>query len=98
MEESYDRGGKMPTFDGNPRNFANWWKTFLAYATMSKFKDILKEVRDVNLPESKVSEENEEITKEQRIAIRKNEVTMASFSMAFTTDKAMNMVYAASTE
>jgi hypothetical protein len=87
----------MPTFDGDPRNFANWWKKFLAYATMSKFKDILKEVRDVNLPESEVSEENEEITKEQRIAIRKNEVTMASFSMAFTTDKAMNMVFAAST-
>jgi hypothetical protein len=98
MEETYDRGGKMPTFDGDPRNFANWWKKFLAYATMSKFKDILKEVRDVNLPESEVSEENEEITKEQRIAIRKNEVAMASFSMAFTMDKAMNMVYAASTE
>jgi hypothetical protein len=49
----------------------------------------------VNLPGNKLSEER---TKEQRIAIRKNEVAMASFSMAFTTDKLMNMVYAGSTE
>jgi hypothetical protein len=32
------------------------------------------------------------------MAIRKNELAMASFLMAFTTDKAMNIVYVASTE
>jgi hypothetical protein len=45
-----------------------------------------------------MSEDNNEITKEQCIAIRKNELAMTSFSMAFTTDKAMNIFYAASTE
>jgi hypothetical protein len=39
---------------------------------MSKFKDILKETRDRNLPEEEISEDNDEITKEQRIATRKN--------------------------
>jgi hypothetical protein len=81
-EDMYDRGGKIPTFDGKAKNFATWWKKFLAYAKMSKFKDILKETRDRNLPEEKMSEENDEITKEQRIAIGKNELAMASFSVA----------------
>jgi hypothetical protein len=27
-------------------SFASWWKKFLAYAMMSKFKDILKETRE----------------------------------------------------
>jgi hypothetical protein len=65
---------------------------------MSKFKDFLKETRDRNFPEENMSEDNHKITKEQRIVIRKNEIVMASFSMAFTTDKAMNIVYAVSTE
>jgi hypothetical protein len=43
-------------------------------------------------------EYNEEITKEQGVAIRKNKSSMASFPMAFTTDKAINIVYAASAE
>jgi hypothetical protein len=33
---------------------------------MSKFKDILKESRDRNLPEEEMSEDNDGITKEQK--------------------------------
>jgi hypothetical protein len=68
----------------------------MAYTTMNKFRDILKETRHTNLPEEVSEDEN--LTKEQRIAITKNEVAMASFTMAFTTVKAMNMVFAAATE
>jgi predicted Zn-ribbon and HTH transcriptional regulator len=99
MEEIYDKGGKIPTFDGDAKYFASWWKKFLAYATMNKFKDILKETRDPNLPRKEVSNEDYDLlTKEQRQAIKKNEIAMASFSMAFITDKAMNIVFLASTE
>jgi hypothetical protein len=59
-EDMYDRGGKIPTFDSKAKNFASWWKKFLAYAMMSKFKDILKETRDRNLPEEEMSEDNDE--------------------------------------
>jgi hypothetical protein len=86
----FDRGGKIPTFDGKAKNFASWWKKFLAYAMMSKFKDNLKESRDRNLPEEEMSED--------MMKSQKNNIAMASFSMAFTTDKAKNIVYAASTE
>jgi hypothetical protein len=42
-----------------------------------------------------ISEDDEKLTKEKIISITKNEVPVASFTMAFTTDKATNMVFAA---
>jgi hypothetical protein len=96
MEEIYDRGGKIPSFDGNAKYFANWWKKFLANATMNKYKDTLKETQDPYLPRKEVSNKDYNLlTKEQRQAIKKNEIAMAGFSMAFITDKAMNMVFLA---
>jgi hypothetical protein len=58
----------------------------------------MKETRDKNLPVEEVSEDDEKLTKEQRIAITKNKVEIASFTMIFTTEKARNMVFAAITE
>jgi hypothetical protein len=45
-----------------------------------------------------MSEDNNEIKTEIRVAIGKNELAMARFSMVFTTDKVISMVYAASAE
>jgi hypothetical protein len=88
MEEIYDRGGKFPTFDGNAKYFASLWKKILAYATMNKFKDILKETREPYLPRKEVSNEDYDLlTKEQRQARKKNEIAMASFSMALSQTK-----------
>jgi hypothetical protein len=67
---------------------------------MSRFKDILKEERDKHLPEKEVSEDEDqnELTKEQQTAVKKNEIALASFSIAFTTKKAMNIIYSACNE
>jgi hypothetical protein len=98
MNQNFDRGGKLPLFDGDAKNFASLWKKFMAYATRNKFRDILKETWDKNLTKEEVSEDDEKLTKEKRITITKNEVAMASFTMAFTTNKAVNLVFAAATE
>jgi hypothetical protein len=84
-DEIQDRGRKIPTFDGESKNFAMWWKKFLAYAAMSRFKDILKEERDKHLPEKEVSEDDDqnELTKEQQTAIKKNEIVMASLKLSW---------------
>jgi hypothetical protein len=37
---------KDTKFECNPKNAASWQRKFLAYAVMSKFKDILEGVRD----------------------------------------------------
>jgi hypothetical protein len=55
-KETFDRGGRIPTFDGHIQNFPTWWKKFSVHATMARIKSILKEERDVNLPEKEVSE------------------------------------------
>jgi hypothetical protein len=46
---------------------------------MSKFKDILKETRDRNLPEEEMSEDNDEITREQQVLIRKKRNSNGKF-------------------
>jgi len=99
-EDILDRGGKIPTFDGEARNFPNWWKKFTAYTTMVKIKNILQEERDPNLPEKEVSDwdEENESNKLARIAIKKNDLAMSSFSIAFTSYRAMNIIYAACTK
>jgi hypothetical protein len=68
--------------DGNAKNFANLWKNFFTYGMMSKFKDVSKEKWDENTRDS------EEIIKQQRLAITRNEPVTASLSMVFTMNKA----------
>jgi hypothetical protein len=65
-------GAKIPTFDGEALNFPSWWKQFLAHATMSNFKEVLNAERDKDLPREEVSEEDDDLTKQQKTVIRKN--------------------------
>jgi hypothetical protein len=54
--------------------------------------------RNRNLPEKEISV-IDETTKQGKlalIAIHENDMAMASFAMAFTTEKAMNIIYATS--
>jgi hypothetical protein len=57
--DSFKRGWEIPTFDGQIQNFPTWWKKFSAYATMARIKSILKEEKDLHLPEKEVSEIDE---------------------------------------
>jgi hypothetical protein len=57
---------------------------------MNRFKDILKETQDPYLPSKEVSSKDYDLLiKEQKQAIKRNGIAMASFSIAFITDKAM---------
>jgi hypothetical protein len=70
-EGGLDMNTRILIFDGNTANFASWWKCFLAHATMSGFKDILKEERDKNLPKEEVNSEDITLTKEEAKEIKK---------------------------
>jgi hypothetical protein len=67
---------------------------------MAHIKSVLKEEQDVHLPEKDVSVIylSDEKRKLSLVSVRKNEILMASFSIAFTTDKEMNIIYAACTK
>jgi hypothetical protein len=99
-DDSFNRDEKILTFDCQIQNFPTWWKKFFAYATMACIKSILKEERDLHSTEKEVSEidETEEKGKLARLVVNRNELAMASFPIAFTTEKAMNIIYAACTE
>jgi hypothetical protein len=51
--DSFNRGGKIPTFDGQIQNFLTWWKKVSAYATVACINSILKEERDLHVPEKR---------------------------------------------
>jgi hypothetical protein len=55
-EEAINRGGKIPTFDGQIRNFPACWKKFSAHSTMARIKSVLKEETYIHLPRKNVSE------------------------------------------
>jgi hypothetical protein len=98
--DTFNRGGKIPKFDGRIQNFLTWWKKFSAYATMARIKSILEEERDLHLPKKEVNgiDETDKKGKLARLAIIRKKLVMESFSIAFKTEKAMNIIYAACTE
>ena len=85
----------MPTFDEEMANFPTRWKKLLACATATRIKSVVKEVREPLLPEKEISEidETTEQGKWASIAVNQNDLAVASFSMDFTTEKSMNIIY-----
>jgi hypothetical protein len=94
-ETSSEKGVKLPTFDGDYKKFQMWWTRFSAYATVYKFWQALTDEDDDVRPSS----EDEELDlttaegKKQEAAKKRNEVAMASFTMAFTSEGVVGMVY-----
>jgi hypothetical protein len=70
-------------------------KELLCICNNERIKSILEEERDLHLPEKEVSEidETDEKYKLACLTVNRNELAMASFSIAFTTEKAMNIIY-----
>ena len=97
-ESASDRGLKLPIFDGEAKKFQMWWTRFNAYASVYKFRQAIQENGDEDLPESfkEVFDEETPEGKKKMAAIKRNEIAMASFTMAFTTETLMGLVYKAS--
>ena len=97
-ESASDRGLKLPIFDGEAKKFQMWWTCFNAYASVYKFRQAIQEKGDEDLPGSSEEMFDEETPegKKKKAAIKRNEIAMASFTMAFTTETLMGLVYRAS--
>ena len=98
-DSASEKGVKLPSFDGDSKKFQLWWTRFCAYASVYKFRQALAENGDEDLPEKEGEEIDESTTngKKQLAAKKRNEVAMASFTMAFTSESVMGLVYKAST-
>jgi len=95
MDESGDKSVKLPTFSGKQEDFQIWWTCFMAYAVVYKFKEALKQGGEDDLPTGKddTIDETTDAGKKQALAKKRNVVAMANFSMGFTMEATMGILY-----
>lgn len=99
MDSAVEKTVKLPTFDGERKNFHVWWTRFKAYATVYKFSAALKIGGEADLPqkEDDVLDETKSDEKRKADARKRNGVAMANLAMSFTTESLMGMIYKAVT-
>jgi hypothetical protein len=86
--------GSIPTFDGSPQRFHMWWTKFRAFAMLSGFSEAIQEDPDPMLPTSSSSEIDEDTDegKKQKIAKKRNDLAISSFTIAFTKEGIIRLV------
>ena len=96
-EGTESKSVRLPTFGGAQKDFQIWWTRFLAYGSVYKFAAALKESDDVDLPASDadVLDLTKDEGKRQDAARKRNNVAMANFTMAFTSEALMGLVFKA---
>ncbi len=88
---------KIPQFTGEQSRFQVWWMRFRAYAAMAKFVQAIGKTREANLPNNEDADLDldDDAQKAQDDARKRNLHAMACYTMAFTTDSLMAMLYRA---
>jgi hypothetical protein len=90
---------RLPTFDSTEEKFQNFWIRFKAYAKLYKFAQALRIGGESDLPNADAStiDEATDAGKRQALAKKRNEIAMANFTMAFTSEGTISLVYKAET-
>jgi len=95
MTDSVDRSAvKLPTFDGEAKNFELWWRRFLAFAGSHRFKPALRKGGEADMPASEATANDETTTagKAAEAAKKRNETAMTCLTQAFTAASLMGLV------
>ena len=89
---------KVPVFSGKKSDFPMWWSKFKAVAAQRKFAKAITETGE-GLPTSSKDKIDESTVKGKATIkkIERNDLAMAAFTMAFQTQKLMNMLNKAKT-
>ena len=98
MADSETKSVKLPAFDGTHEGYQRWWMRFRAYARVNKWVQALTPgTGDPDLPgsDAEALDNNVDIAASQTLAKKRNDIAMAQFTMAFTTDSELSMVLAA---
>ena len=94
MSDEVSSSIKLPTFDGKEENFSMWWTRFQAFAMVKNFSEALE--LDPDLPSSKTAADALDATKATNKpalkAVKRNNVAMAQFTMAFETQGLLTMI------
>jgi hypothetical protein len=86
---------RTPQFSGKQEDFQMWWMRFKAYAMILHFTAALGDKKEADLPD----EEEEKLgdTKDQKSARKRNLNAIYHFTMAFTTEALMGIIFKAQT-
>jgi hypothetical protein len=98
-DKAYAKSVRLPTFDGTDAEFQIFWMIFKAYAKVYKFASALKIGGEDDMPTSDaaaVDLTNEEGLRQEG-AKKRNEVAIANFTMTFTSEGTISLVYKAAT-
>lgn len=96
----------IPKFNGATKDFQMWWTRFMSYATVYRFVSCLKDAKENDMPATNADFEAMPVTSSDEIkaqkaadnAVKRNNLAMATFTMAFTTEALMNVVYKAQSD
>src|SRR5688500_2379031 len=86
---------KLPTFNGEPKEFQVWLLRFKAFACVHGFKSAVERTVDVNMPvsASAMIDETTVDGKLQMKAKRANKAAMENLMMAFVSEGLMGLIH-----
>jgi hypothetical protein len=89
---------RMPTFSGTEGEFQIFWVRYRSYAEVHDFARAL--VLDPDMPSSNAVLIDEATIegKLQKAAVKRNKIAMVNFTMAFTREGTMSLIYQAETQ
>ena len=100
MSAPSDKAISLPKWDGEDKNFHNWWMRFKAYAKVYKFKESIGTDPEAMMP-AKDSDALDPTKDRDLLSIeakRTNETAIACLTMAFTSEEQLGYVHEAMTE
>ncbi len=98
-DQAYAKSVRLPTFDGTDAEFQIFWMRFKAYAKVYKFASALKIGGEADMPASdaEVIDLTDVQGLRQEAAKKRNEIAIANFTMAITSEGTISLVYKAAT-
>lgn len=96
-EGSDGKSVKLPIFGGAQKDFQIWWTRFMAYGSVYKFAAALRETDETDLParDDTPLDLTKDDDKRKDAARKRNNIAMANFTMAFTSEALMGLVFKA---
>lgn len=95
MDQDPTKSVRVPQFSGAHKDFQVWWARWMAFASLYRFVQACKPEIEKDMPKSE-DEELDETTDEGKKAAaakKRNAAAMANFTMAFTSEGTMGMVF-----
>ena len=102
MSETKEHGGSLrpPTFDGDREKYSNWKTKVCAYMTWKKCYEATLPSHEAKMPEKHDTalDTSVDAEKKQETARSQNSMAVAIYTLSFTSNQLVNMIYESCSE